>query len=167
MGEEYASECVFPFFVDFEDKRLRRIVDAGRAYEHPQHIWKDALSPSDPRAFDAAKCHREADRHPQVFRWYQKLLALRRQGLAEGWLATDRLDSYFDPATMVHTLRYQVDDARCVDVYVRLASFAEHAEPATIRFSGELLLDSLADPRNYGLNEVSLQANHAVICRDL
>ena len=40
MGEECASEAVFPFFADFEDPELRRAVDKGRENEHPQHVWK-------------------------------------------------------------------------------------------------------------------------------
>lgn len=51
MGEEGAAASPFPFFVDFEDDRLRRAVEQGRSQEYPQHVWGTALSPIEDETF--------------------------------------------------------------------------------------------------------------------
>ena len=69
MGEESAIDALFPFFADFEDPKLREAVDAGRANEYPQHVWDNAVSPSDSQAFLSAKCHHADDRDEDMLAW--------------------------------------------------------------------------------------------------
>lgn len=128
MGEEAAVEAPFPFFCDFEDRRLRRAVNRGRAKEHPQHDWRGALPPSSEKAYLATKCDDPAKHDPEMKAWYAELLALRKRGLAEGWLAADRLTVTVDGAAdeqqqgQRYTLRYARREGGEVKIAAELAT---------------------------------------------
>ena len=92
MGEECASDALFPFFADFEDPKLREAVDEGRENEYPHHVWDIALSPSDPQAFASAKCHRADAWDEDMLAWYRSLIKLRKTRIGRGLavpIATD------------------------------------------------------------------------------
>ena len=55
MGEEFACEQPFQFFVDFADDHLREAVVEGRKREYPQHEWADGMLPIDPSAFSTRR----------------------------------------------------------------------------------------------------------------
>ena len=169
MGEESGAEAPFAFFADFEDPGLRRRVDRGRAKEYPQHEWKGAVAPSDPQAFWQAKCDVEATSDSATLKWYQQLLALRRQGLDEGWLDLSRL-SFQRPDPHVFVLRYSIGSTRSVpsDGNDGSAAIAIHVclkeppqTPTCVR--GEILLHSQEALGNS--SPLWLGANHTVICR--
>jgi len=86
MGEEAAVESPFFFFSDFLDPGLRRAVDRGRRREYPEHRWKGSLLPSNPRAFEISGWPAEQHWDWRVWRWYRRLIQLRRSGLEQGWL---------------------------------------------------------------------------------
>ncbi|MCA9262411.1 MAG: malto-oligosyltrehalose trehalohydrolase [Planctomycetales bacterium] len=140
MGEERSSESLFPFFVDFEDPRIRQAVDRGRAGEFPQHAWEGAISPSDPRAFQAAKYH---DRHADTptLHWYRQLLNLRKQGVEAGWLTPAQLSVEHDVACGRISLRY---GTRFV-LHVRLTAPGEELEPCRVPLEGDLVLQSCGE----------------------
>ncbi|MCA9133571.1 MAG: malto-oligosyltrehalose trehalohydrolase, partial [Planctomycetales bacterium] len=50
MGEEFACDNPFHFFVDYGDANLRDAVERGRHAEYPQHDWSEGGSPLDPSA---------------------------------------------------------------------------------------------------------------------
>ncbi len=105
MGEEWATSAPFPFFADFEDEGLRAAVDRGRREEYPHHHWADSPLPSDPLAFLNSKLDRSQG-SSEMFTWYQQLLALRRQGLQEGWLSIKNKSTHFEPEPELFTMRY-------------------------------------------------------------
>lgn len=128
MGEESASESPFPFFADFEDPHLRRVVDEGRMREYPEHDWAGSLRPSDPQAFQVAKLGASDD---DMRQWYRALLRLRKRGVAEGWLRQDLLTVSGQPADGQFSLCYARDEEQLAKIDVRLGTesqrFQSHA----------------------------------------
>ncbi len=160
MGEESASNSPFPFFVDFEDPRLRDSIDAARAREYPQHTWAHALSPSDPNTFLAAKCQLGTESSQEMRAWYGDLLRLRRQGLAEGWLAFERMNVGYCSQDDVIRLSYLRDDGKQLVVAARLSS-AESALEVDDLLVENVLLGSRETPQS--ASQVVLQPIHTVI----
>ena len=158
MGEEYAVESPFPFFVDFEDQRLNRSVDRGRPKEYPQHDWTGALPPSSEEAFRNARCHAADRQDPDMYAWYRSVIAVRKQGLDEGWLAADRLTVRHDLEQHLFSLHYARDERRNVAVHVRLTGPREtDVAPLSFPLDGRIVLDS--EPAAAG----RLLPNHAVV----
>jgi malto-oligosyltrehalose trehalohydrolase len=141
MGEEFACPRPFQFFVDFTDEQLRRAVVEGRRREYPQHDWSSGVLPTDPRAFYDSKIGPARDGDAAMRRWYQALLALRKQWRASGLLDDARLSVDNDPQQGIFVWRYATDQLTGT-VVVRLV--AEPVVPAACRLSaaGTLLLDS-------------------------
>ena len=121
MGEEFAIDAPFPFFVDFEDAALKQAVDAGRAREFPQHVWGDFLPPSHSDTFHQSKHDVPQRRDREMFAWYRDLIALRKVGLSEGWLSADRMAAGYDPRTEIFWLRFRQNSDGDVVVHSRLA----------------------------------------------
>ncbi len=165
MGEERASDALFPFFADFEDPKLREAVDTGRASEYPQHVWGRAVSPSDPQAFLSAKCDRAVAWDEDMLAWYRNLIKLRKQGLAEGWLCPSRLTAEHDSALDLFTLSFARDDGAQISIQARLATVdCQSTVPTPYVAVGELLLSSEPIQRDRD-GHTLLQPNHAVITR--
>ena len=165
MGEESASDSQFPFFADFEDPKLRAAVDAGRASEYPQHVWSNAVSPSDERAFLSAKCHRPDDRDADMFGWYRNLIKLRKRGLTEGWLCPSRMTVGHDRSRDMFSLVFAGDDNTQIAIQARLASVGSHStDSVSVASDGELLLSSEPIRRDRD-QPILLRLNHAVITR--
>lgn len=162
MGEEFAVDVPFTFFADFEDQRLRDAVDKGRAKEYPQHVWDGALLPSDPDAFQKTKLLDGPCRDSEMLQWYRDLIALRRQGIAEGWLAPDNLELNFQPENHIYSLSYHARDSQIV-LHSRFAPTAEQGGSANIEpgLNEKILLSSLPPQRVD--NQLILQANHAIV----
>lgn len=162
MGEEFATNSPFPFFADFEDPRLREAVDRGRMSEYPQHEWSDSPRPSDPQAFHSAKLdwnHMQTE----TLAWYQQLIALRKQGVAEGWLKPSQLSVSGDVENGMFQLRYKHPAGGAVLVAVRLGS--RSTSPAVaIEQPGDLLLSS-RPPRRDEQGNVLLGENQAIVIR--
>lgn len=166
MGEEFATSAPFPFFVDFEDRHLRDAVDIGRRGEYPPHIWQDALLPSQAEAFFKAKWNEAPQRDPDMYRWYQSLLQLRKQGIHEGWLTAANMQTSVDFEHKTFTLKYQApEQGSTITIHTRLTPAAEtDASPASTPLTGSLLLSSVAEPLIEN-NEIQLEANHLVVYR--
>jgi len=163
MGEESAVDAPFPFFVDFEDPRLRRVVDEAKREEHAQHPEEGHHPPSSPETFQLANCDREGINDPEMLAWYRALIALRKQGLAEGWLAPERMTAEFDAARSVYTLKFQKETGGQVVVQARIAKEdPSESETVELAIEGEVLLSSenLPEPID---RVVTLKPNHVVI----
>ncbi|MFC1757630.1 malto-oligosyltrehalose trehalohydrolase [Planctomycetota bacterium] len=164
MGEEFAAESPFPFFVDFEDRRLRKRVDRGRAAEYPQHQWDGAISPSDPQAFYSAKCHSHSIRNAEVADWYRSLIALRKQFVQAGILKPQYFSVDADTGNNYFTLRYEDrKENRGFSVHARLQS-SDHNQSGVIGIAvaGKLVLDSENREAASG-DRIELAPNEAVV----
>lgn len=164
MGEEIAADSPFPFFADFEDPRLRRAVDRGRAKEFPQHTWGEIGRPSDWETFAGAMLTEDVPSDDEMFQWYRSLLALRREGIEAGWLHAERMTTDYDADREIYTLTFTGDDSQIIAL-VRLSRVDEaDRQPVAAEPPGELLLSSEADAE-LSDGYVHLSANHAVVGR--
>ncbi len=154
MGEEFASSAPFRFFVDFEDQRLRRAVDEGRAAEYPLQVWEGAISPSDERAFRDSQLSGSDD--PSMFAWYQSLLKLRKHWQDQGLLSPKFLKTFWEPKAQVFGYGYSHPQGE-VFVLSRLFPPAESPKPIRVQWQGQLLLDSGAE--NPAASEGSLEVS--------
>ncbi|WP_255474291.1 malto-oligosyltrehalose trehalohydrolase [Pontibacter qinzhouensis] len=82
MGEEYAEDTPFNYFVHHSDEELIKAVQEGRKEEFSGFNWDAA--PPDPQAeetFTASKLiweKREKGKHKIMLQWHQELIRLRR-----------------------------------------------------------------------------------------
>ena len=140
MGEEWSTEAPFPFFADFEDPRLRQLVDQGRRNEYPHHNWDGSPLPSDPTAFTCTKSQPD-DLNPETHRWYQELLSLRKQLLVDDVLSARNLSTYSDLENSVFKLSYKTAEGAW-HVCSRLAGLHATPLPLETLAAGEILFDS-------------------------
>ncbi len=82
MGEEYAEEAPFLYFVSHTDDELVAAVRAGRAAEFEAFQWnRPCPDPQAPETFRESALHwdqRTGDRHRILLGFYKRLLELRR-----------------------------------------------------------------------------------------
>lgn len=82
MGEEYAAETPFFYFVSHSEEELIRKVVEGRREEFANYNWEqDPPNPQDERTFEQSKLHwdqRKAGRHAVMWQWHRTLIALRK-----------------------------------------------------------------------------------------
>jgi 1,4-alpha-glucan branching enzyme len=165
MGEEFAADSPFPFFTDFQDAGLRRAVERGRAREYPQHVWGKVLSPVEADTFYRSRCGAASGGDDEMLAWYRDMIALRKRGIAEGWLTVTRMTADHDRVRSIFSLRYTRADGSAVLVQARLTAAGDTtAETVRAPLEGPVLLSSEPNPStDHG--HVILQRNHAVICK--
>jgi len=105
MGEEYAEEAPFPFFVSHGHPDLVEAVRRGRREEFRSFTWSgEPRDPQSPETFTSAILQwdrRKEGHHAQMLQFYRELLRLRREhpALAHlekthtsvSWLVQDRV----------------------------------------------------------------------------
>ncbi len=104
MGEEYAEDAPFQFFVSFGDPELVEAVRRGRREEFADFDWSG--HPPDPQnlqTFEASRLRwdkREKGRHLVMLDFYRELIALRREVPALAALDKESLEVDFgkDPS---------------------------------------------------------------------
>jgi len=82
MGEEYAEENPFLFFTDYQDPELKKAVVEGRRKEFASFGWQNVPNPEDDATFFASRLtprEKWRQRQEQIFKYYQDLIALRRE----------------------------------------------------------------------------------------
>ncbi|MCO8122468.1 malto-oligosyltrehalose trehalohydrolase [Stieleria sp. TO1_6] len=159
MGEEFACEKPFRFFVDFADPNLREAVVQGRRREYPQHDWDSGVLPTDPKAFTSAKIGPIEAGNLQTWQWYRALIALRKTYRGSGLLDGSKLRTETDLSSGLYILRYSNDGQR-LTVAVRLSAATEPAEAIEYETQGTVLLDS-REPTEASAG--TLLANHAIV----
>jgi maltooligosyltrehalose trehalohydrolase len=82
MGQEYDEGNPFLFFSSFGDAGLKKAVIEGRRKEFAQFGFEDTPNPEDPRTFERSKLQWQPGN--EMWHWYQKLLALRRESIVAG-----------------------------------------------------------------------------------
>jgi maltooligosyltrehalose trehalohydrolase len=157
MGEEWSTAAPFPFFADFEDHGLRRVVDKGRRDEYPHHDWAGSPLPSDPIAFTSTRSKPE-DLNHVTNRWYHQLLAFRKSAIDDGWLSAANLSTRSDLEDSVFKLVYQ-NSVGEIHVCARLAT--NGGEPISLESLGigQILLDSNCEDKT----STALGAAHCLI----
>lgn len=138
MGEEFACESPFLFFVDFQDQHLREAVEAGRRREYQQHDWSDVESCLSPAAFERSKIGQTQDGNAETWRWYRELIGLRKQWRAAGLLNSENFSARWDEALQLAQLEYRRAD-EAVFALVRLHAVGQGSRNVRVRVGGETL----------------------------
>ncbi len=117
MGEEFACEQPFNFFVDFSDEDLRQNVINGRRAEYPQHDWSGGVLPTDKSAFNRSKIGPSAGGNASMLKWYKQLINIRKAWRSAGLLSDLVMIVDSRPAEGFFKLTYRTKDAQaCVIV---------------------------------------------------
>jgi len=148
MGEEFASESPFYFFVDFQDQKLRKAVERGRKTDHPQHDWENGASATSTEAFLHSKIGETNLGNADTLDWYKKLIALRKGWRQESFLNSNQMEAEWDEEReMVHIVYSHEKDQRFIIVRLHEPNRTRTAIP--IKLNGEILLtlncDDLGD----------------------
>jgi 1,4-alpha-glucan branching enzyme len=157
MGEEFACDQPFQFFVDFSDSSLRRSVVKGRRREYPQHDWSEGSSPVKPAAFHHSKIGNRSDGDAEMVSWYRNLISLRKQWIESGLLCNENLQIDSNPNQGVFVMRYR-DNRQNAAVVIRLNPVHWNAASIQLPVTGQPILDS-----NKNVGNQKLQANHAMV----
>jgi malto-oligosyltrehalose trehalohydrolase len=164
MGEEFACERPFQFFVDFTDDDLREAVVAGRKREYPQHDWAHGTLPIDSNAFYDSRIGTAEAGDREMRAWYQSLIRLRKEWRASGWLRDANLTVENDLEYGFFSLRY-TSRGSIVTVAVRLVADPLDEEVYDRpELPGKLILDSRRGfTEQKHLLATELLANHAKV----
>ena len=173
MGEEFACDHPFAFFVDFGNEQLKTAVTEGRKREYPQHDWSNGALPTEASTFQSAKIGAAEFGNASMLSWYRTLISLRKQMIGAGVLDQNNLDVLVDIEQGIYSLCYEVDDQELV-VVVRLSAQDQSRDVLPLDqlagklgcepLTGQPTCDSLApngDTRTDVLG--SIQPNHALI----
>lgn len=161
MGEEFACEHPFQFFVDFNDDHLLQSVVEGRQREYPQHDWSSGALPTDPNAFYASKIGIAADGNLEMRHWYKDLLAIRHQWKADGLIHDDHISVTNQLDVGLFRLSY-TDRKSTGTVIARLSANTAADETCSFHAPGRLILDS----RNGSTGDDQIAPNHAKVFFD-
>ena len=162
MGEEFACDDPFMFFVDFKDPWVREGVEKGRASEFPELNEKlGGLSPLDPQSFQKSKLRPFGDGDVEMRNWYRNLIELRKKMRACGLLDQANLTVDAEAENGLFVLRYEDQTNGKLTVAVRLGEPASTIDDSPIEFaeSGSLIYDSRTEATNLD----QLNSNHTRI----
>ncbi|MEM6472115.1 MAG: malto-oligosyltrehalose trehalohydrolase [Planctomycetota bacterium] len=162
MGEEFACENPFRFFVDFGDPLLRQAVVEGRRREYPQHDWDSGILPTDPDAFYQAKIGDVDTGNFQTRQWYRELIAIRHRFRKSGLLQDKYLTVDCDVESDLYCMRYDREH-ESLSVNIRLGTESSKETVETLP-SGHVILASLeSEVSKDGEDEINLGINDVVI----
>jgi len=166
MGEEFASENPFSFFVDFGDEAMRKAVVEGRHREYPQHDWSEGTLPIEPMAFESSKIGPRDQGDQQTLDWYRSLIQRRKAWRQSGLLCDANLETDYNAEDNIFTMRYCSGNA-VASVVSRLSPTSLNSPPALISPpispSGEMIHDSCpgaAAPDELLLNHAKVFLTH-------
>ncbi len=144
MGEEFACEHPFRFFVDFGNEQLRQAVVEGRKSEYPQHDWGGGGLPTDPSTFEESKIGSASDGDSSMRAWYRELIRLRKTWRKRGLICDANLSVQADGELGLYVCQY-ADAEHALVVAVRLNPNSADSRPIPFGDPGDLLLDSRTD----------------------
>ncbi len=161
MGEEFACDRPFHFFVDYGEQYLREAVERGRRAEYPQHDWTNGASPLAPAAFLASKIG-AADRGcADTWAWYQSLLAIRKDWQQLGLLSSHNLTANWDADQNLAHLSYRMEH-NCYFLIARLNGRHEPHQPVSMAVNGTILLNQNCS-QDESTPSITLNANAVLV----
>jgi maltooligosyltrehalose trehalohydrolase len=147
MGEEFAASTPFPFFVDHSDPGLKEAVRNGREREFARFAWRGA--PPDPGSEETFRSavirweERAQGHHAVMLRYYQSLLALRRNHAALGVTERSSLEINGDNEKRVIWMVRRAEGERLL-VAMNFSAAEISITPPLTEVSWRVLLDSAA-----------------------
>ena len=166
MGEEFASEDPFLFFVDFKDPWVRDGVEKGRASEFPELNEKlDGLSPLDPRSFEKSKLRPWSEGDIEMRTWYRELIDLRKKMRARGLLDQKNLTVESDVDEGLFVLRYEDAASGKLTVAVRLGEPKATKDKPALKLEAMdgLTLDSRNTEEVNSSSPMGISVNQALV----
>ncbi len=103
MGEEYAEDVPFQYFISHTDKALVEAVREGRKREFSKFAWEgEAPDPQSEETFRACQLQwqkTESGKHKTMLSWYRELIRLRQtqpalQSLDKGNIQVETFEQY-------------------------------------------------------------------------
>jgi maltooligosyltrehalose trehalohydrolase len=145
MGEEYAEDAPFLYFISHSDENLIKAVREGRKREFSAFQWKG--EPPDPQSqetFFQTKLQwdkRKKGKHKVIRSFYQKLIALRKEIPALSNLDKDKLKVWHLPESSIIFLKRWHTGSKVLSIM----NFSNQQQSFMVDFIegiGEKLLDS-------------------------
>lgn len=174
MGEEFATDDPFLFFVDFKDPWVRDGVENGRAAEFPELNAKlDGMSPLSPKSFTKSKLRPSCEGDAGMQTWYRALIALRKKMRASGLVDQTNLTVDSQTEVGLFILRYKNESNERLTIASRLVGpeLADKASPVELVLPGKIILDSHRSAESTQPADSKktrhLAANQALILHDL
>lgn len=162
MGEEFACDHPFLFFVEFSDPRVRDSVEKGRASEFPEMHKTKGVSPLDPQTFYQSKIGPKDEGDQALWQWYQDIISIRKRFSGSGLLTSDHLRVESNAALGLFQLIYN-DGNQQLSVNARLAQRDITSPRVELNQPGGVLLATHTDTATIGNNEaVILYSDHPV-----
>jgi len=152
MGEEFACENPFLFFVEFSDPRVRDSVEKGRASEFPEMHKTKGVSPLDPDTFFKSKIGSKEEGDVEIWAWYQKLIALRKRFRNSGLLTSSNLRLESDAENHYYQLIYENGNQR-LSLHVRLGQKDLVVDRIQLVSQGTVILATHDDTDTIGNNQ--------------
>lgn len=163
MGEEFACEHPFAFFVDFGDENLRQAVVEGRRREYPHHDWDRGASPINEQAFYESKIGPTSAGDASMRSWYRSLIAARRDWVGRGLLRGENVSVQSNLKHGVFVMTYR-NDADVVSVAVRLSPETGTNEAVDLDSIGiECMGNVVMDSSDNASDTKALLPNHAKV----
>jgi maltooligosyltrehalose trehalohydrolase len=161
MGEEFASENPFYFFVDFGDETLRRAVEEGRRREYPQHNWDHADSPLSENAFRKSYIGDRHEGDAQTLEWYKWFIDFRKSLQSSSMLDLSAVKATWNEQHHLAVVEYQ-NGKESAFLLARLHSEEAEVNGLSIRVSGEILKSQQTSTNASGRGEFVMH-RHAVV----
>jgi maltooligosyltrehalose trehalohydrolase len=163
MGEEFACDQPFHFFVDYTDAQLRTAVERGRRAEYPQHDWSAGASPLAASAFTASKLSPATAGDQVTLAWYRALIAIRKEWQELGLMQTHTMRAEWNANRGYASIAYHRDDeSRFVIVRLSGGDGAE-CPPLRLEVHGEVTLSQSCTPVTDKRNLFMLEAQAVAI----
>lgn len=161
MGEEFAADEPFYFFVDYGDAHMREAVERGRRAEYPQHDWTAGPAPTSADAFTRSKLGPASSGNAHTRQWYQTLISLRKQWRAEGLLTGEAMSAHWYGEPQMAVIHYAVGD-QWRFVVARLSNRVMQHAPVALDLEGTVMVQQNCDVHGDG-RSVVLRENGVVI----
>jgi maltooligosyltrehalose trehalohydrolase len=167
MGEEYAEDAPFFYFVSHSDKELIEAVRKGRKEEFKEFAGQgepeDAASEETFRASIIKWDKRKSGHYAEILSWHKSLIELRRTHPALKNFEKDSIQTHVidDQAIAVHR-----NDVHGKNPFIFCLNFSEqyvdYKVPGEVRYWNKILDSSGAGNTNGNSAEVVLQAEESV-----
>lgn len=135
MGEEYAEEAPFLYFVSHSDPELQASVRNGRISEFQGFaVQGDPPDPQDENTFLRSKLRwekRGEGRHRAMLAFYKKLIELRRNTPALSRLSRENLEAY-SPGNRIIVMKRSHEESRSISI-LNFSNWTEqfHIDPGS------------------------------------
>jgi maltooligosyltrehalose trehalohydrolase len=145
MGEEFAADTPFMYFISHGDENLVKAVREGRAREFAEfHCNEQSPDPQSEEIFNKCKINWNSlhlQNHETMYRYYKKLISLRKDLHSLSKLVRNNLKIYFniEKTAMIIEKEYNEEKIMAIMNYSNSSAMIERG---ILDCSGDKILDS-------------------------